>query len=215
MGLRQFRELKDKKTNIGKGQVFKTYFLKGTVKTIEQWTHKKSGDKSKQYKENYNIDAFKIRAKSKEDAAEEFKKRMHQNFDLDQYEKESKVEDVFIDDVKEAPVADSQEDKDMKMKASTTVEYDFIPADPKCLKNKGECVIDQILGIYQPLIKRLDRKYLMRLCKEYYKTRKHITTIQLDDGINDDSESDDESVLGVWKVEDGICPDCGVCVQAF
>ena len=120
VGLRQFRELKDKKTNIGKGQVSKTYFVKGTVKTIEQWTHKKSGDESKQYKENCNIDAFKIRAKSKEDAEEEFKKRMHQNFDLDQYEKESKVEAVFI--VKEAPTADNQEDKDVKMKASTTVE---------------------------------------------------------------------------------------------
>ena len=102
IGLRQFEELKSG-ISLGSGVKLKTFFVKGRVKTTEQWVHKRTGEKSKQYSENYKLEAMKIRATTKEEAKKQFAKQMHSDFDYDRYEKESKVTDVFIDDVKDAP----------------------------------------------------------------------------------------------------------------
>ena len=91
------------------------------------------------------------------------------------------------------------------MKAATTVDYDFIPSDDKFLKHQGECVLDQFLGIYEPLTTRSNRPYF-KLCKEFYKNKRSLVSRQLDDGIDEDDEAS-ESVFGVWSVKDGICPD--------
>ena len=50
------------------------------------------------------------------------------------------------------------------MKASSPVEYSFIPADVSLLKNTGFCVLDQFVGIYGPLKKHLTEEHFIKLC---------------------------------------------------
>ena len=50
------------------------------------------------------------------------------------------------------------------MKAVWPIKYSFIPADTSLLKNTGFCVLDQFLGIYEPLIKHLNKDHFIDLC---------------------------------------------------
>ena len=106
------------------------------------------------------------------------------------------VEDVFIDDVKEGGDYKAKSPLDAPMKAAQYVEYDFIPSDDKYLQNQGFCVLDQFLGIYGPLIKKLDRAYFIDMCYKFMEVHK------LDYGILDRDDTP------TWGIEDGVTPRC-------
>ena len=48
------------------------------------------------------------------------------------------------------------------------IKYDFIPADFSLLKNENQCFIDQFLGRYQPIIKRLTYDKLISVAQSYH-----------------------------------------------
>jgi hypothetical protein len=93
------------------------------------------------------------------------------------------------------------------MKAVSPVEYSFIPADHSLLKNEGFCVLDQFLGIYGPLIKRLNKDYFINLCYlvrgEEQPAKKIIS--DLDYGIPGLLEDDSDSEA--WNIKQGVSPD--------
>ena len=82
----------------------------------------------------------------------------------DHYKKSRKVDDFDI--TQATPESDYKQEGSgsMMMRSAEHIEYNFIPSDDKLLKNDGFCVIDNFLGTYAPLIKKLTREYFVELC---------------------------------------------------
>ena len=82
----------------------------------------------------------------------------------DHYKKSRKV-DAF-DITQDTPESSYKQEGSgsMMMRSADNIEYDFIPEDTKLLQNEGFCVIDNFLGIYSPLIKKLTREFFIDLC---------------------------------------------------
>ena len=92
----------------------------------------------------------------------------------------------------------------MLMKSALNMEYNFIPEDYKLLQNEGFCVLDNFLGTYAPLIKKLTREFFIDLC---YQVRGEIKPAEikqissLDAGI--DYEDDEyDAKASAWRIED-------------
>ena len=68
--------------------------------------------------------------------------------------------------------------ENMPMSASKPYEYYFIEEDTSKLKYKGECVIDNMIGIYAPLIKNFEEKF-NKYCDEVEKNDSAKTSLQI------------------------------------
>ena len=88
-----------------------TFFIRGTAKTSTYYYRTRNKAKTVKFNKEY-IDshpvAETITAYTKEEAEKEFKQNVQNSFNLDGYEKDVSVQDIFIDDV--------QEEKDYKAK---------------------------------------------------------------------------------------------------
>ena len=84
----------------------------------------------------------------------------------DQWTSES-LEDVFVDDVKEAKPYVPRSELETHLRSATPVRYDFIQSDETCLKHNGQCVLDQIVKIYRHMRLGLARERFVEACYEY------------------------------------------------
>jgi hypothetical protein len=66
----------------------------------------------------------------------------------------------------------------------------FLPEEIEFLKYTDECVIDYILGVYEPLIKKLNRETLLKDIGRFYYN-------PLDEGVGTE-----------WSISDGFTPHC-------
>jgi len=90
-------------------------------------------------------------------AAEYFNNNNHSKGQGSDDWRSSKVTDIFIDDVVPESSFKAKSEKDSMMKKAYPVKYDFIPSDDRHLKHEGECVIDQIVGMYSEQCKNDER----------------------------------------------------------
>ena len=79
------------------------------------------------------------------------------------------------------------------MKKSCAVKYGFIPEDATHQKNDGFCVIDNFVGIYNPLIERMTREYF-------------IDKVNKTNGPNHNGL--DDGIDFQYDITDGITPSC-------
>ena len=77
----------------------------------------------------------------------------------------------------------------MFLQSASHAQYDFIQQEVKFLKNKCECVIDNFLGLYEPLIKKLNRNTLLNDIHTFY---------------NPNSALDNDICNNNWKSTDGV-----------
>ena len=80
------------------------------------------------------------------------------------------------------------------MREAFQIEYSFIPADDKHLKNPGFCVPDQIDAIYGKLNKKLSRESFIQQCRDVEATTRSVSN-GLSYGLDDDNEWDIEDVV--------------------
>ena len=59
------------------------------------------------------------------------------------------------------------------MRRASPVQYSFIPQDVKHQKNEGFCVIDNFVGIYNPLIRHMTKDYFISLVKKHTEDSKY------------------------------------------
>ena len=115
--------------------------------------------------------------------------------------------------IKSANDFNKASETDMYLRAANPIEYNFFSQDTTHLKNNGFCVVDTFLGVYSPLIKKLNLDYLIKLCYtirgETPPTNTKIINL-LDIGINDD----DNDKIG-WTIDQGITPDMinKICIE--
>ena len=163
----------------------RTYFVKGTITVKSQYV---TTTKSKERKVNEKVYEDKqklgltIEATSKEQAEAQFKQQARDTFDdrgalgeeSDQFKK-STVDNVEINFVDE--VVPGRSEAHTPMRNSTPVTYGFIPEDAKHQKHEGFCVIDNFVGIYNPLIKHMTKDYFISLVHKHTEDSKYdITT---------------------------------------
>ena len=189
-----------------------TYFVSGVIHNII--TYKQKMKKTGEIKErSYKIDtphAKQIKAKNAKEAMEMFESDVDLVSGLG-------GEDSNIAKTKAGAGASASSAVSMSsfspattgsqlMKAVSPVEYSFIPADVSLLKNNGFCVLDQFLGIYEPLIEHLNKDYFIDLCYqvrgEQRPAKKIISALDVGiEGIEDDSDTE------AWTIKDGVSPD--------
>ena len=143
----------------------KTYFVTG-LKTVKKTYRKKN--KTYEYTDKVPFNTT-VQAKSKTEA-KIFAMSGHTSSTSDIYD--FMEEDHFVDDndpidISEASDYASSGPQNMKMRSASYVDYDFIPSDDQHLKNEGFCVVDHLFGQYFPVIKKADRKWLI---KQLYNT---------------------------------------------
>ena len=189
-----------------------TYFVSGIIHSVI--TYKQKLKKTGEVKErSYNIDtphAKQIKAKNKEEAMKMFESDVDPITGLGGEDSNtaktkagagaSATSAVYMSSFSSASTGSQL------MKAVSPVEYSFVPADVSLLKNNGFCVLDQFLGIYEPLIKHLNKDYFIDLCYqvrgEQRPAKKIISALDVGiEGIEDDSDSE------AWSIKDGVSPD--------
>ena len=109
--------------------------------------------------------------------------------------------DVFIDDGGEPTSG-------MMMRNSQVVNYNNIIDCKEYDKRVGMCVLDNFMGVYGPLMKKLTREKLIAECRHFYKQHDPEPIRDNNGNIMLEDESDDEDDSKVWKPEHGISPQC-------
>ena len=192
----------------------KTFFVSGVIKSSETYNgiFKKTGEiKTKTYQLYREPFALHIKAKSREEAEQKFHKRAEEHFNTSRPTEDSNINrtrtftGATITSVSAESSFTASSEITQLMKASSPVEYSFIPADVSLLKNDGFCVLDQFLGIYGPLKKHLTKDHFIKLCYqvrgEIQPEKKKISDLDRGiEGIEDDSDSE------AWSIKDGVSP---------
>ncbi|MEI7669711.1 MAG: HNH endonuclease signature motif containing protein, partial [Pseudomonadota bacterium] len=162
---------------------------------------------------------LEIYATSESDAISKYQDAIISTLELAEYEKISKVSGFKNVEVVDMSTGSVTHPRDIMMKASSHVSYNFIPNDESLLKKNDVldmCVPTQFVGIYGDLIKKLTDEYFIKLC---YQVRgevqiSNITQSRLDIDFCDD-EDDDEPVMPTnqWTIADGVSPSmlCKIC----
>ena len=188
----------------------KNYFVKGTLKVKSQYytTNAKTKERRLNPKVFHDdrVVGLNISATSKEDAEKQWQIQAKASVDDSDIMGEesatfvqSSVEGVSVSSVTVA--AQGKSEAHTPMKKSTPVKYGFIPEDAKHQKNEGFCVIDNFVGIYGPLIKRVTRESIVDMVNQ---KQKHPNHLGLDDGLDFE-----------YDITDGITPSClmEICVE--
>jgi 5-methylcytosine-specific restriction protein A len=191
------------------------YFISGTIEKVETYKQqlKKKGItiQSKEYLVSMPY-ATTIKAKNKADAQGIFSLAAAGFFsDMGSGEdsntnKTKKFKGATINSIEPVSNFKAEKESSQMMRASSPIEYSFIPADTTHLKNTGFCVLDQFIGVYGPVIKHMTADYFIDLC---YKVRgesrpalKEISALDRGiEGIEDDSDSE------AWSIKDGVSPE--------
>jgi hypothetical protein len=93
----------------------------------------------------------------------------------------------------------------MILRSADNIEYDFIPEDTKLLQNEGFCVIDNFLGTYAPLIKKLTRGFFIDLC---YVVRCEVKPAEIKQLSSLHCEDDEyDAKASACRIEDGVSPE--------
>ena len=176
----------------------RTYFVKGTVTRKSQYISTNAKTKERKLNPKIFTDhlslGLTIQATSKEDAEKQWKIQAQASGtagggDGDILGEESatfvksevtNAEVNFVDEVKTG-VSEAH----TPMRRSMPVRYGFIPENAKHQKNEGLCVVDNFVGIYGPLIKKLTREYFIEKVYKYM-----------------------ESFKGKYDIKDGVTPQC-------
>ena len=148
------------------------YFVKGTVTVKSQYVTTNGKTKERKLNPKVYIDdrplGFEVMATSKEDAERQWKIQVEASAAAGDSEEmgeesgvfgQSTVEKSYVNSVTVVPNGKSE--AHTPMKNSCAVKYGFIPEDATHQKNDGFCVIDNFVGIYNPLIKRMTREYFI------------------------------------------------------
>jgi hypothetical protein len=153
-----------------------------------------------------------IKAKNKAEAEQLFVAKARETFNNSNTDADSNTNrsNRFLSAVISSIYAEksfkASSENDQLMKAAAPVDYSFVPADTSLLKNNGFCVLDQFLGIYEPLIKHLNKDAFIDLCYqvrgEQRPAKKIISALDVGiEGIEDGSDSE------AWTIKDGVSPD--------
>ena len=85
----------------------------------------------------------------------------------------------------------------MFLQSSSHINYNFTNEENKYLENKGECVIDNLVGKYSDKIKKLTRENLLKLLDKFY------NEIDDDDGL-DYGLPKGINNKELWTINDGV-----------
>ena len=113
----------------------------------------------------------------------------------------------FIDNIKTTEVSNVKPTSEANaiMKSAKFPKYHFIEEDDKYFKNEGYCVRDFFVGKYSKKLKSLDNEMFDKLCYESLgitPKEKH----PLDNGLDSDSDDEDDYTSRQWKPSDGVSP---------
>jgi hypothetical protein len=176
------------------------YYVKGTVYYQELWEH---GEKS--YKYTHKTDEAKTYfLTSEKEAINQFINDM-----IDRYtfgDSSVLYSYKYIEKIKvnQRDTHNKYKVENILMRKSKHMSYDFILEDTRKLSNNDMCTVDNFLGTYQPLIKKLSYNKFIELCyaSQNIQNPNSNTKSRLDDGLDDDEDDDND----IWKISDGVSP---------
>ena len=151
-----------------------------------------------------------IYATSEAEARKQFQAEITDDIEeRDNYKKSRKVDEFDITQATPESEYKQEGAGSMMMRSADNIEYDFIPEDTKLLQNEGFCVIDNFLGTYSPLIKKLTREFFIDLCYQVRGEIKpaEIKQISMLDGGIDYEDDDYNEKPSAWRIEDGVSPE--------
>ena len=188
------------------------------------YTVKPSDVKNKTESDNYKTfeaRPLEIFATSEAEAISKYNDAIVDTLDTADYERISKVRSLQNVQSVNMSSGEVTHPKDILMKASSHISYNFIPSDDSLLEKNivlDMCVPFQFVGIYGSLIKKLTDDYFIDLC---YQVRGEVSTpksniqqSRLDVDLCDEDE-DGEPIVHAkqWTIKDGVSPDmlCKIC----
>jgi hypothetical protein len=183
----QDKQEKAKVKPVGK---MRSWFIRGEVRTTSVYQKVTKKGTTKYEKKYHDILPYakRIEARTKEEALNQYRAMAADDLNMEGYAKTTEVDDIFIDDIKDEGAFKARGEANSLMRDALPVDYEFIPDEKSLLKHTGECVVDQFVGVYGPLIKKLTKQSFVDLCYEFNGTSK------LDRGI-----IDDETGETVWS----------------
>ena len=138
-----------------------------------------------------------IKAANIEEARRIFEQEARDDYSNDYYSHVSFIDEItFTNDLNVSSLGHT-ETHDMFLMAASPTQYDFLQEEVKFLQDKNECVIDNFLGVYGPLIKKLNRETLLRDITNFYNG----SSSALDEGVEVNNKY-------TWSIEDGVTPLC-------
>jgi len=149
-------------------KVRKTFDVSGKFKVKKRLDLKlKNGDRQAL---EWDVDIFPartIRAKSKDEAKQEFIRIETELLENDdRYEYDVVDVDILNVNVNDMNNIQSSNIEDTMMRSAKYAKYDFISSDDKYLQNTGYCVRDCFVGKYSEKIKKLNNNLFDILCYE-------------------------------------------------
>jgi hypothetical protein len=137
-----------------------------------------------------------IKAKNLDEARRIFDREARQDYATDYYSHVSFIDSITYTNETNISGLGHTQTHDMFLMAASPTQYDFLQEEVKFLQDKNECVIDNFLGVYGPLIKKLNRESLLRDISNFYNG----PSSALDEGL--------EVNKSEWSIEDGVTPLC-------
>ena len=138
-----------------------------------------------------------IKAANIEEARRIFEQEARDDYSNDYYSHVSFIDEItFTNDLNVSSLGHT-ETHDMFLMAASPTQYDFLQEEVQFLQDKNECVIDNFLGVYGPLIKKLNRETLLRDITNFYNG----SSSALDEGVEVNNKYS-------WSIEDGVTPLC-------
>ena len=176
------------------------YYLSGVVHYDEIWIYKE-----KEYRYHHTMDeAETYRTYIKQQAIRAFKEDMYTLYTY--ADSHNRYEFQYIENLQVHQRAKQNDYKveNILMRKSKHMSYDFIPEDTTKLLNNDQCTVDNFLGTYQPLIKKLSYKKFIELCYQSQNIQNPNTKTKsrLDYGLDDEDDDDND----IWKISDGVSP---------
>ena len=196
-----------------KGSKDQEFHLTALVHRVVQYTSKSGNKKEYSSKDEKNKNIFqkqdlvyseKVKAKSLQQAQQLFKDSLLDEFQDDFYGHSAIVKDIEftstikLEDLSKTNNKNFYKQEAMFLQSSSHINYNFTNEENKYLENKGECVIDNLVGKYSDKIKKLTRENLLKLLDKFYN--------EIDD---DDDGLDYGLPKGInnkelWTINDGV-----------
>ena len=182
----------------------RAYFVKGTLTVRSQYVTTNGKTKERKLNPKVFIDqrpvGFEVMATSKEDAEKQWKIKVEATTAADDSDIMGEESESFVKSTVEksdvnsvTAVSNGKSEAHTPMKKSCAVKYGFIPEDATHQKNEGFCVIDNFVGIYNPLIKRMTREYFIE---------------KVNKKIGPNHNGLDEGIDFQYDITDGVTPSC-------
>ena len=192
-----------------------TFFVKGVIKssiTYEKEFKKNGEIKALTYDNPDETFVLKVKAKDKATAEKIFEAGAKEHYTTTNPDEDSNVkrskkfQGATISSIIPESSFRTETESSQLMRASTHVQYSFIPEDTTHLKTEGFCVLDQFLGRYEGAIKKLNRESFIELCYhvrgEVRPSKKEISALDRGiEGIEDDDRPN------AWCISHGVSPD--------